>query len=103
MYFWMDLATVCREGNRCARVGPNIFACFLTIECRTRIFFRRAMWSRHLAPPKERSPVKGQLPKENHWSAPAAWRAVVRDGLIAEWQVYADIQSARKIMGVQNP
>jgi ketosteroid isomerase-like protein len=47
--------------------------------------------------------VKGELPKENHWSVPTAWRAVVRDGLIAEWQVYADNQSARKIMGVQNP
>jgi hypothetical protein len=47
--------------------------------------------------------VKGELPKENHWSVPSAWRAVVRDGLMAEWQVYADNQSARKIMGVQNP
>jgi hypothetical protein len=47
--------------------------------------------------------VRGELPKENHWNAPAARRAVVRDGLIAEWQVYADNQSARKIMGVQNP
>jgi hypothetical protein len=41
--------------------------------------------------------------KENHWSAPAAWRAVVRDRLIAEWQVYAGNQNARKFMGVQNP
>lgn len=47
--------------------------------------------------------VKGELPKENHWSASAAWRAVVRDGLIAEWQVYADNQRARKTRGVQNP
>ncbi len=47
--------------------------------------------------------VKEELPKENHWSVPAAWRAVVRDGLIAEWQVYADNQKARKIMGMQNP
>jgi ketosteroid isomerase-like protein len=47
--------------------------------------------------------VKEDLLQENHWSAPAAWRAVVRNGLIAEWQVYADNQSARKIMGVQNP
>ena len=47
--------------------------------------------------------VKEELPEANHWSAPAAWRAVVRDGLIAEWQVYADNQSARKIMGMQNP
>jgi ketosteroid isomerase-like protein len=47
--------------------------------------------------------VKGELPKNNHWSAPAAWRAVVRDGLMAEWQVYADNQGARRIMGMQNP
>ncbi len=47
--------------------------------------------------------VKEELPEANHWSAPAAWRAVVRDGLIVEWQVYADNQSARKIMGMQNP
>jgi ketosteroid isomerase-like protein len=47
--------------------------------------------------------VEGKLSKENHWSAPAAWRAVVRDGLVAEWQVYADNQAARKIMGWPNP
>jgi ketosteroid isomerase-like protein len=47
--------------------------------------------------------VKEELPKQNHWSVSAAWRAVVRDGLIAEWQVYVDNQSARKIMGMQNP
>jgi len=47
--------------------------------------------------------VNGKLAKENHWSVPAAWRAVVRDGLIAEWQVYADNQAARKILGLQNP
>ena len=47
--------------------------------------------------------VDGKLPKQNHWSVPAAWRAVVRGGLIAEWQVYADNQAARKIMGWPNP
>ena len=47
--------------------------------------------------------VNGKLPKENHWCVPAAWKAVVRDGLIAEWQVYADNQAARKIMGWPNP
>ena len=47
--------------------------------------------------------VKEELPKQNHWSVSAAWRAVVRDGLIAEWQVYVDNHSARKIMGMQNP
>jgi ketosteroid isomerase-like protein len=47
--------------------------------------------------------VNGKLAKGNHWSVPAAWRAVVHDGLIAEWQVYADNQAARKIMGLPNP
>jgi len=44
-----------------------------------------------------------RLTKENHWSVPAAWKAVVREGLIAEWHVYADNQPARKIMGMPNP
>jgi ketosteroid isomerase-like protein len=47
--------------------------------------------------------VNGKLPKENHWSVPAAWKAIVRGGLIAEWQVYADNQAVRKIMGSPNP
>jgi uncharacterized protein (TIGR02246 family) len=46
---------------------------------------------------------KGQAAKENHWSAPAAWMAIVKDKLIQEWRVYADNQAARKIMGVANP
>ena len=32
------------------------------------------------------------------WSTPAAWRAVIRDGKIAEWQVYADNEPIREIM-----
>jgi len=28
--------------------------------------------------------------EENHWRIPAAWRAVVADGRIKLWQVYAD-------------
>jgi len=47
--------------------------------------------------------VAGQLPKENHWEIPAAWKAVVRGGQIAEWHVYADNQPARKVMGDRNP
>jgi SnoaL-like domain len=34
--------------------------------------------------------VGALLPAENRWRAPAAWRAVVRDHLIAHWQVYLD-------------
>lgn len=29
------------------------------------------------------------------WKVPAAWRAVVRDGQIAEWQVYVDNEPLR--------
>ena len=32
----------------------------------------------------------GELPPENQVSIPAAWLAVVEDGLIREWRVYAD-------------
>ena len=40
----------------------------------------------------------GQLAKQNAWSAPAAWRAVVKDSKIAVWQVYADNEPIRAIM-----
>jgi ketosteroid isomerase-like protein len=47
--------------------------------------------------------VNGKLPSENYWKVPAAWKAVVRDGQIAEWRVYCDNQSVRKLMGDKNP
>ena len=34
--------------------------------------------------------VKGELPATNQWRIPAAWRAVVENGLVKEWRVYAD-------------
>ena len=34
--------------------------------------------------------VGGRLLKENQWEIPAAWRGVVQNGLVKEWQVYAD-------------
>jgi len=40
----------------------------------------------------------GALRPENGWSTPAAWRAVVSDGLIAEWRVYADNEPIRQVM-----
>jgi ketosteroid isomerase-like protein len=40
----------------------------------------------------------GTLNKENFWKTPAAWRAVVKDGKIAVWQVYADNEPIRAIM-----
>ena len=32
----------------------------------------------------------GQMRNEYSWRMPAAWKAVIKDNLIAEWQVYAD-------------
>jgi ketosteroid isomerase-like protein len=34
--------------------------------------------------------AQGQLKAENRWRIPAAWMAVVRNGQLAEWRVYAD-------------
>lgn len=47
--------------------------------------------------------ASGKLPKENHWEIPAAWKAVVRNGLITEWRVYCDNRSARKLLGDKVP
>lgn len=47
--------------------------------------------------------VNGKLPRENFWEIPAAWRAVVKDGRVAEWRVYCDNDPARKIMAANAP
>lgn len=40
----------------------------------------------------------GSLHPENHWQTPIAIRALVEDGLVAEWCVYADNEPFRKVM-----
>jgi ketosteroid isomerase-like protein len=40
----------------------------------------------------------GDLTPENHWQTPIALRALVEDGLIIEWRVYADNEPIRKLM-----
>jgi len=40
----------------------------------------------------------GEIKKENLWRMPAAWRAVLKEGKIAVWQVYADNEPIRAIM-----
>lgn len=40
------------------------------------------------------------IPGKAHWKIPAAWKAIVRNGLVAEWQVYADNEPVRKIVGM---
>jgi len=44
---------------------------------------------------------KGNVLAEAHWQIPAAWKAVVRDGRVSEWRVYADNEPVWKIMGVK--
>lgn len=36
----------------------------------------------------------GKLGKEGFWQIPAAWKAIVRDGKIAQWCVYAESSRA---------
>ncbi len=40
----------------------------------------------------------GKLLKKNRWEIPAAWRGVVQNGLVKEWQVYADNSVVWKII-----
>ena len=40
----------------------------------------------------------GTLSAQNAWSTPAALRALIQDGLVAEWQVYADNEPIRRRM-----
>jgi ketosteroid isomerase-like protein len=40
----------------------------------------------------------GHINKEDFWKTLAAWRAVVRDGKIAVWQVFAENEPIRAIM-----
>lgn len=40
----------------------------------------------------------GALRKEDFWKTPAAWRAEVKDGKIAFWQIYADNEPIRAVM-----
>jgi ketosteroid isomerase-like protein len=46
--------------------------------------------------------VGGKLLKENSWELPAACKAVVKDGKIDEWRVYADNEPVRAIMAAYN-
>jgi SnoaL-like domain len=47
--------------------------------------------------------MNGTLRRENFWEIPAAWRALISNGRVAEWQVYCDNDPARKIMAANQP
>ncbi len=37
------------------------------------------------------------------WRIPAAWKAVIREGLVVEWRVFADNQPVYEILGRRQP
>lgn len=45
--------------------------------------------------------VGAELPVQNRWKSPAAWRAVIRDHQVAQWSVYSDSEPLWKVMGVK--
>ncbi|MGI0071340.1 MAG: nuclear transport factor 2 family protein [Thermoplasmata archaeon] len=47
--------------------------------------------------------IAEELPVQNRWRTPAAWRAVVRDHQVAQWQVYADLEPVRRLLGARPP
>jgi ketosteroid isomerase-like protein len=40
-------------------------------------------------------------PSKKSWRIPAAWRAIIKDGQIAEWQVYADNKPVHELLSKQ--
>ena len=41
--------------------------------------------------------LKGKQVSNGHWEIPAAWKAIVKDGRIAQWQIIADFEPVRQI------
>jgi len=47
--------------------------------------------------------VDGRTPVENRWETPAAFRAQIDLGKLAEWRVYTDNDPIRQVMARQKP
>jgi ketosteroid isomerase-like protein len=47
--------------------------------------------------------AEGKLPTENKWQIRAAWLAVVENGLVKEWRVYADNKPVYDILAKSKP
>lgn len=45
--------------------------------------------------------VEGRLPPGNRWNTPAAWLALVENGLVKEWRVYADNKPVYDILAAR--
>jgi ketosteroid isomerase-like protein len=44
------------------------------------------------------APKGGTIKPENRWKTPAVWRALIKNGKVAEWQVYCDNEPIREKM-----
>jgi ketosteroid isomerase-like protein len=42
------------------------------------------------------TPKAGTMKPENRWKTPAVWRALIKNGKVAEWQVYCDNEPIRE-------
>jgi ketosteroid isomerase-like protein len=42
------------------------------------------------------TPKGGTMKAENRWNTPAVWRALIKNGKVAEWQVYCDNEPIRE-------
>jgi SnoaL-like domain len=47
--------------------------------------------------------VDGKLSPENRWRASSAWLAIVEDGRVKQWRVYADNKPVYDIMSRSTP
>ncbi|MGI0130223.1 MAG: nuclear transport factor 2 family protein [Thermoplasmata archaeon] len=45
--------------------------------------------------------VGAELPVQNRWKIPSAWRAVVREHRLSRWEIYADNEPVWKLLGVR--
>ncbi|HTY01003.1 MAG TPA: nuclear transport factor 2 family protein [Bacteroidota bacterium] len=43
--------------------------------------------------------IGARIDPQNHWSMPASWLAGVHGGRVVRWQVFADNEPVRKILG----
>ena len=43
-------------------------------------------------------PLGGAMKPENKWKTPAVWRALVKNGKVAEWRAYCDNEPIREKM-----
>jgi ketosteroid isomerase-like protein len=48
-------------------------------------------------------PKGGMMKAENKWETPAVWRALVKEGRVAEWREYCDNEPIREKMRAAAP